>query len=315
MILHRPRSSGSVGRDELAKRVTDFERGRWMELLEVASRFTLSSYSRRARSEEEEQIRRGQAAQSRIQRDQVSRARQELTGAALAPKNGATLGELRRQRPQTQLREIPAAVLEAEPPRAVTLDRKIFHSCLQGSPSGVAPGPGGCTNEMLRVCLDDAEILSLLFDAAEDFARGHIPDDVTRCLLLATMTALEKRDGGVRGIATGTSFRRLVAKVLARQFSKQVEQACAPFQFALFTRAGTDCVGHAIRVATEMNTRWTVLSIDAVGAFDHVLRAAMLSKVAEVPSLRELPFVKAAYARPSSYVWVDEEGVRHTIEQ
>ena len=130
------------------------------------------------------------------------------------------------------------------------------------------------------------------------------------------MTALEKRDGGVRGIATGTSFRRLVANLLARQFSEQVEQACAPFQFALSTRAGTDCVGHAIRVATELNTRLTVLSIDGVGAFDHVLRAAMLSKVAEVPSLRELlPFVKAAYARPSSYVWVDEEFVRHTIEQ
>ena len=54
------------------------------------------------------------------------------------------------------------------------------------------------------------------------------------------------------------------------------------------TRAGTDCVGHAIRVATELNIRLTVLSIDGVGAFDHVLRAAMLSKVAEVPSLREL---------------------------
>ena len=48
-------------------------------------------------------------------------------------------------------------------------------------------------------------------------------------------------------------------------------------------------------VATELNTRLTVLSIDGVGAFHHVLRAAMLSKVAEVPSLRELlPFVKAA---------------------
>ena len=82
---------------------------------------------------------------------------------------------------------------------------------------------------------------------------------MTRCLMLATMSALEKRDGGVRGIATGTSFRRLVAKVLARQFSEQVEQACALFQFALSTRAGTDCVGHAIRVATKLNTRLRVL--------------------------------------------------------
>ena len=52
---------------------------------------------------------------------------------------------------------------------------------------------------------------------------------------------------GVRGIATGTVFRRLVAKVLARQFSDEVEAACA-LQFALSTRAG-------IRVATELNPR------------------------------------------------------------
>ena len=60
-----------------------------MELLEVA--FNLSSLSRHERTEEEQQIRRAQAARSRIQRGQVSRARQELTGAALAPQNGATL--------------------------------------------------------------------------------------------------------------------------------------------------------------------------------------------------------------------------------
>ena len=92
------------------------------------------------------------------------------------------------------------------------MDRKIFLDCLRGAPSGVASGPGGRTNEMLRVCLDDQETVSLLFEAAEDFARGQVPPVVCRSLMLATMTALQKRDGGVRGIATGTSFRRLVAK-------------------------------------------------------------------------------------------------------
>ena len=75
----------------------------------------------------------------------------------------------------------------------------------------------------------------------------------------ATMTALQKPDGGgVRGIATGTSFRRLVAKCPARQFGKAVE-SCAPFQFALSTRAGTDCVGHVVRVLSVVNRRhWRV---------------------------------------------------------
>ena len=217
MILCKPRSAGSVGRDELAKRIEDFEGGRWVELLEAAVAFIPGVRHRTQCTEEEDMIRRGEAAQSRVERGQVSRARHELVGAPLAPKNADTLAQLRRQRPQEQLRELPRTVTEFQPERPLNLDRKIFHDCLRGSPSGVASGPGGCTNEMLRVCLDDQETLSLVFEAAQDFARGQVPNVVCRSLMLATMTALQKNDGGVRGIATGTLFRRLVAKVLARQ--------------------------------------------------------------------------------------------------
>ena len=44
--------------------------------------------------------------------------------------------------------------------------------------------------------------------------------------------------------------------------SAAVETTCAPFQFALSTRAGVDCVGHAVRAATDENPEATVLSID-----------------------------------------------------
>ena len=130
------------------------------------------------------------------------------------------------------------------------------------------------------------------------------------------LTALLKREGGVRGIATGTSFRRLVAKSLARQFSKEVERACAPFQFALSMRAGTDCVGHVIRALTEANPTATVLSVDGIGAYDHVFRGAMLSKLLSEPALHGLlPFVRAMYSEESHYTWRDDSGNLHDIVQ
>ena len=95
MLLHRE-VSGSVGRDELAQRVADFEGGRWIQLLDAASAFTPARPRQTTITAEEEQKRRGLVVQSRIQRGQVSRARQELTGAALAPKNEETLQELRK---------------------------------------------------------------------------------------------------------------------------------------------------------------------------------------------------------------------------
>ena len=105
-----------------------------------------------------------------------------------------------------------------------------------------------------------------------------------------------------------------MSKTLARQFVTVVEETCAPFQFALSTRAGTDCVGHAIRAAIDADHEATLLSIDGVGAYDHVHRSAMLSKLLEVPSLQPLlPFVRAAYTEPTRYKWQDDEGHRHEI--
>ena len=169
---------------------------------------------------------------------------------------------------------------------------------------------------MLKVCIDDAETLQVLGLAAADFARGTVPRNAMHCFTMATLTALQKKDGGVRGIATGTTFRRLVAKSVAKQFSKDVEAACAPFQFALSTRAGVDCVGHAVRSITEMDQHATLLSIDGVGAYDHVFRSSILKKLKEVPALQPmLPLVRAVYSQPSRYWWQDESGHRHEIQQ
>ena len=105
--------------------------------------------------------------------------------------------------------------------------------------------------------------------AAEDTAKADMPESVRKSFMSATMTALQKPDGGVRGIATGTSSRRLVARTLARQ-----------------------C--HAIRALTDANPMTTVLSIDSIGAYDHVYRSAFLKKLHSVPSLQGLlPFVRA----------------------
>ena len=261
--------SGSVGRDELCSRADQFAAGEWVSLIDTARSVAFEGSAKgKAISEEE---RRGKAAQYRVLRGPVSRARHE-TGAALPPRTDATFAELQGRRPQAPVRPIPREVLDFVPDQVLDLDQQEFVKCLRTSPSKSAPGPGGCTNELLRVCLDDCELLQLLFLAAEDLARGNAPP-AAKPFMTATMTALSKKDGGVLGIATGTSFRRLVAKTLARQFMKEVERTCAPFQFALSTRAGVDCVGHAVRAATDADPRATVLSIDGIGAYDHVLRA------------------------------------------
>ena len=63
------------------------------------------------------------------------------------------------------------------------------------------------------------------------------------------MTALRK-SGGVRAIVAGDVIR-LVACTMAQQLGPQVEASTSPFQCALSTRAGSECVAHVLQGLCE----------------------------------------------------------------
>ena len=179
---------------------------------------------------------------------------------------------MQSRQPQEVQRPIPREVLEFEPATPLVVDRKMFLKSLKSAPRGAYPGPGGCTYEHLRILLDDLDTFELLFDAATSLAQASVPPDIAPALVSAHLTALTKPDGRVRAIATGCCLRRLVARTLAKQFASVFEDECAPFQYALSTRAGTVCVENMFRAATDANHRATILSVDGIGACDHVFK-------------------------------------------
>ena len=145
-------------------------------------------------------------------------------------------------------------------------------------------------------------------------ARAQAPQAALDAIALSRLTALRKPNGGVRGIATGDVFRRLVSRALARAFSGELDEATRPFQFALQTRAGTDSLAAMLRAAVELDPRATVVSLDGRSAYDTISRATILAKLRDtVTSL--LPFTRAMYARTSTYLWWDDEGRVHDIAQ
>ena len=96
----------------------------------------------------------------------------------------------------------------------------------------------------------------------------------------------------------GDFLRRLVARSLARNFANRLLDVRQPFQIALSTLAGTEAVAHALLVATEARpdatTDATILSVDGVGAFDHISRRqAMLQALSNVPGANaRAPFLR-----------------------
>ena len=81
-------------------------------------------------------------------------------------------------------------------------------------------------------------------------------------------------------------------------------------------RAVSEAVVRALRAATESDPRTTVLSIDGVGAYDHISRSSMLDALrTHEPLTGLLPFAAMFYGRASCYVYYDEEGVGHEVLQ
>ena len=170
---------------------------------------------------------------------------------------------------------------------------------------------------ILRVCVDDGELLRLLRFAAQDFARGEIPLEVTQFFTLASMTAVRKPDGGERCIATGYCVSPSGGEVCQDSTSRRLRRCVCVHHFISLCRPvqGTDCVGHVVRAMTDFTSRTTVLSIDGVGAHDHVFRSSKLSKLHEGESFRSLLPVRSVCSQPSTHHWQDEGGARRVIRQ
>ena len=112
---------------------------------------------------------------------------------------------------QEVVRQLPEEVLNCTLESPVKLDSQKFFESLKSVPRGPSLGPGGCTNEHSRILVDDVVTTELLFEACTSLPQASLPREISVALMSVLLTALAKPDGGVRGIATGCTLRRLVA--------------------------------------------------------------------------------------------------------
>ena len=75
----------------------------------------------------------------------------------------------------------------------------------------------------------------------------------------------------------GEVIRRFTARTVAQQLGPAIEAATAPFQYALSTRAGCECVSHVLQALCELDEDATVTSIDGISAYDTISRRAMIA--------------------------------------
>ena len=167
------------------------------------------------------------------------------------------------------------------------------------------------TTVHLRPLLDDMRVMRLFTELGS--RKAVVPQVAIDLITVGRLTALSLPDGWGSGIVAGDEERRLVAQTMAQQLSEAVERATAPYQCALSTKTGCECVAHVLQSITEFHPKLTITSTDGIRAFDMVSRESMLRGLLEVEGGgAALPSVRMFYASPSEYLW---EGRRRDSAQ
>ena len=89
-----------------------------------------------------------------------------------------------------------------------------------------------------------------------------------------------------------------------------------PHNFGIANRSGTDAAIHLLQYLVEKHPHKIILSVDGVGAFDHIKRAGMFAHLLHDAALHGLlPFVRMWYGTQSEFRWRDDAGQPHPIFQ
>ena len=227
MLLFKPPRGGSIGKERLAHRFARFNNGHRIDLIcgsrECDQEFARVSWCARRRNQDGDSERRTERAHRLVQLGELSSARQALEGSDLAPGNRNTLEALQAS-PGLPREPLPDDIVGHVPARASELEEARFGQNLRSSRRRAASGPSGLTNEHLRPLLENVGALHLFFRLGDQLARATVPGPIIDALRLGRMTALQKPNGGIRGIVAGDTIRRLVSRAVAQQMGRAVEK-------------------------------------------------------------------------------------------
>ncbi|KAF2896322.1 hypothetical protein ILUMI_09853 [Ignelater luminosus] len=104
--------------------------------------------------------------------------------------------------------------------------------------------------------------------------RVKVNHAITDILYGASLCTLSKKDGGIRPIAVGSTFRRLVAKLGCAHYRDSIGEFLRPKQLGFGTKGGCETAVHCFRTFIHRNTNTpkVLLKIDFRNAFNTVER-------------------------------------------
>ncbi|CAI5928976.1 unnamed protein product [Closterium sp. NIES-65] len=248
---------------------------------------------------------------------ELSRAAEALIAADLAPTTDETRKSLEEKHPRPTVpftaEDGSCTLPHPEKPTKWVLKQEVLARALRESPRGSAGGPTGWRMDFLRELFTHPGDLKLLGAWLQAAARGDVGQGVAQWWTSSSLVALEKPGGGVRPIAVGEVFPRLLARCLAVDYHDAIIRHLKPKgQFGAGARNGAETVIHGVRAALKANPTWGVLQIDVKNAFNSVCRQALFKELVKGPFVGMTPFLRTLYGSPSPLLY-RADATRHTL--
>jgi hypothetical protein len=137
---------------------------------------------------------------------------------------------------------------------------------------------------------------------------GKVLSSICRIIYGARLCALSKKDGGIRPIAIGSTFRRITAKIACNGVREDIGSYLKPKQIGFIKKGGCEAAVHACRSYVRRNkkSKKIILKIDFKNAFNCVERDILLLRIKEkAPSI--YAFMWQCYSSTSSLFFGNEQ--------
>jgi hypothetical protein len=164
-----------------------------------------------------------------------------LGSSGVAPYNEDTMKILGDKHPYRPPPSMPTTMF-SEAPLVADVDTVL--GCIESFPKGTSCGRDGLRAQHVldALCGEGSavarDLLSAITPVVNLWLGGRCPIRLSEFVASAPLTPLLKSDGGIRPIAVGTIWRRLVSKVAMKGVSKNVAKYLNDFQFGVGISGG-----------------------------------------------------------------------------
>ncbi|OXA58286.1 Retrovirus-related Pol polyprotein from type-2 retrotransposable element R2DM [Folsomia candida] len=176
--------------------------------------------------------------------------------------------------------------------------------------SSFAPGSAGGLDSLRPQILKDlvisengepaTNLLNAMLKFLDLVLRGDVPKSICPIFFGASMTALRKKTGGIRPVAVGNTWRRLISKIAVARMSSTLVEIFSPHQLGVGIKGGAEAAAHAARIYWNYShdSPKAFLKLDFRNAFNEIRRDTLLQIIREkFPNFYR--FVSQAYSSPS----------------